>query len=51
MAVKEYFSSGQEVSEVAGSQETKKGKAACPFLSGQPYDVSEAAAHHADKLE
>jgi hypothetical protein len=57
VAIKEYFASGEEasevsdVSEMAGSQETKKGAAACPFLSGQPYDVGEAAKHHNDKLE
>lgn len=51
VAVKEYFSSGKEVSEVAGPQEAKKGAGACPFLSGQPYDVAEAAKHHSDKLE
>lgn len=54
VAVKEYFSSGEEVSEVATTQQgqqTKKGAAACPFLSGQPYDVAEAAKHHSDKLQ
>ena len=51
VAVKEYFSSGKEVTEVAGTQEDKKGAADCPFLSGQPYDVAEAAKHHSDKLE
>jgi hypothetical protein len=54
VAVTEYFSSGEEasaVSEMGGAQETKKGAAACPFLSGQPYDMAEAAKHHNDKLE
>ena len=56
LAVKEYFAadSGAGVEEVANlaesQQSEKKGKASCPFLTGQPYDMGEAAKQHSDKL-
>ena len=51
--VAEYFTadSKTEVSDVTASQSPeKKASAACPFLSGQSFDMAEAAKQHADKL-
>ncbi len=51
--VTEYFRSDSkaEVSATAPSQTPdQKASAACPFLSGQTFDMAEAAKQHADKL-
>ncbi len=52
MVVKEYFSSDTGIDGAAQISEAapKASKQACPFLSGQPYDMAEAAKQHSDKL-
>lgn len=56
MAVNEFFKADDGIAETkSASPETNAPKAdakrACPFLSGQPFDMAEAAAKHSDRLE
>ena len=56
-SVNEYFSMDDKIGEtkeaVAAEAAPAQGNAkqACPFLSGQPFDLAEAAKQHSDKLE
>lgn len=52
LVVKEYFSSDTGIDGAAQLNEAapKPTKQVCPFLTGQPYDVAEAAKQHSDKL-
>lgn len=51
-AVSEYLSDKNEPTREQGlsSQTTKGSSGSCPFLSGRPFDVEEAAKQHRDKL-
>lgn len=52
-AVREYFAADSTtgVAEMtAAEQAPKKSGGSCPFITGQPYDIGEAAKHHSDKL-
>lgn len=55
MILKDYFSAEESgpaaLAATAGAGSTKAGAGGgCPFLTGQPYDMAEAAKHHNDKL-
>ena len=52
VAVRGVFLFRKHLAEVAQAASTQKqGKASCPFLTGRPYDMAEAAKHHSDKLD
>jgi len=50
LSINEYFSSDGEAEAVAAAQKAEKKSGVCPFLTGQPYDMAEAAKQHNDKL-
>lgn len=52
MAVREYFSDDNATRVDAGqnAEQAKKAPASCPFISGESFDVGEAAKHHSEML-
>jgi hypothetical protein len=51
LAVNEYFSSDGQAEAVVAAGQAEKKSGVCPFITGQPYDMAEAAKQHSDKLQ